>query len=121
MGVVQVPHEAVLGHQVREVRGRGGAGPEHLDSHLDNHHHYQYHHHHHHGSSLGHHLDAALEAANVEGRGRYHAAKLSLTQQLSKLEILTGVLELLVNLLKLRLPELSLIILTYQEMVMICY
>ena len=43
-------------------------------------------------------LDIALEAANVEGGGRYHAAKLSLTQQLSKLEILARILELLVDL-----------------------
>ena len=33
--VVQVPHQTVLRHQVREVRGGRGAGPEHLDSHLD--------------------------------------------------------------------------------------
>ena len=34
VGVVQVPHEAVLCDQVGEVRGGGGAGPKHLDSNL---------------------------------------------------------------------------------------
>ena len=35
VGVVQVPHQAVLGHQVRQVRGGGGAGPEHLNGNLN--------------------------------------------------------------------------------------
>ena len=51
-----------------------------------------YHHHSHYD------LDIALEAANVEGGGRYHATKLSLAQQLSKLEIQAWILKLLVDL-----------------------
>lgn len=54
------------------------------------------HYHHHHHSHYD--LDIALEAANVEGGGRYHATKLSLAQQLSKLEILAWILKLLVDL-----------------------
>ena len=49
--------------------------------------------------SLCHHLDAALDAANVESGGRHNSAKLSLTQQLCKLQILTRILELLVDLI----------------------
>ena len=45
------------------------------------------------------HLDTALEAPDVEGRGRHDAAKLALAQQLPHLEILAGVLKLLVNLI----------------------
>ena len=63
-------------------------------------------------------------AANIEGGGRHNSAKLSLTQQLCKLQILTRILKLLVDLIKINISRNVFCVLmfqSYQEMVMICY